>query len=214
MNKTGWLALMAAVLAAPILQGCLPMAAVGVGAVVTSANDRRTSGTHIEDEGIELRASNRLSERWGDKIHVNVTSFNRSVLLTGEVSDEATKAAVEKMVSAVVNVRGITNDLAIAGVAALPARTNDAYLTSKVKARFVDAPTVNPFQVKVVTENSTVYLLGIVTEAEAKAATEIARTTGGVRRVVRLFEYCKVTDEVCRPSDPAKSGGAKAQAKP
>ena len=213
MNKAGWLVLVAAVVTAPMLQGCFPMAAIGVGAVVTSANDRRTSGTQIEDEGIELRASNRISERWGDKVHINVTSFNRSVLLTGEVPDEATKAAVEKIVSAVINVRGITNDIAVAGVAALSARTNDAYLTSKVKARFVDASTFNPFHVKVVTENATVYLLGVVTEAEAKAATDIARTTGGVRKVVRLFEYCKLSDEVCRPPAPARAEPARAPAK-
>ena len=100
--------------------------------------------------------------------------------------------------------RGVTNEIAVAGVAAYTARTNDAYLTSKVKARFVDAQSFNPFHVKVVTENSTVYLLGIVTQEEADSATEISRTTGGVRKVVRLFEYCKLTDEICRPPDATK----------
>ena len=166
-------------------------------------NDRRTSGTQIEDEGIELRASNRITERWGDKVHVNVAAYNRSVLLTGEVSNESIKAEIEKMVSGVVNVRGITNEIAVAGTSALTARANDTYLTSKVKARFVDVNHFNPFHVKVVTENSTVYLLGIVTEAEAKSATEIARTTGGVRKVVRLFEYCKLSDDVCLPGTPS-----------
>lgn len=202
MKKAGWLALACAIAAVPALQGCLPLAAVGVGTAVSSANDRRTSGTQIEDEGIELRASNRIAERWGDKVHVNVTSFNRSVLLTGEVSSAAIKAEVEKLVSGVQNVRGITNDIEVAGIATMPARANDSFITSKVKARFVDANQFNPFHVKVVTENSTVYLLGIVTEAEAKAATELARTTGGARKVVRLFEYCKVTDEACWPPAP------------
>ena len=214
MKNTGWLALIAAIAAGPVLQGCFPMAAIGVGAAVTSANDRRTSGTQIEDEGIELRASNRISERWGDKVHINVTSYNRAVLITGEAPDEATRVAIEKIAAAVPNVRGITNDTAVAGIAALSARTNDSYLTSKVKARFVDANTFNPFHVKVVTENGTVYLLGIVTEAEAKAATDVARTTGGVRKVVRLFEYCQPTDEVCRPPAPAKAEAGKAPAKP
>lgn len=202
MKNAGWLGLIAAIATATVLQGCLPMAAVGVGAVVTSANDRRTSGTQIDDEGIDLRASNRISDRYGDKAHVNVTAFNRSVLLTGEVTNEATKAEIEKLVSGVTNVRGITNDIAVAGSSALTARANDSYLTSKVKARFVDANYFNPFHVKVVTENSTVYLLGIVTEQEAKLATDIARTTGGVRKVVRLFEYCKTTDDACRPPPP------------
>ena len=202
MKNAVWLGLIAAIATATVLQGCLPMAAVGVGAAVTSANDRRTSGTQIDDEGIDLRASNRISDRYGDKAHVNVTAFNRSVLLTGEVTNEATKAEIEKLVSGVTNVRGITNDVAVAGSSALTARANDSYLTSKVKARFVDANYFNPFHVKVVTENSTVYLLGIVTEQEAKLATDIARTTGGVRKVVRLFEYCKTTDDACRPPPP------------
>ena len=213
MRKTGWLALIAALAAAAVLQGCVPVAVVGIGAAVTAGNDRRTSGAQIEDEGIELRASNRISERWGDRIHINVTSYNRNVLLSGEVADEATKGQVEKLVAAQPNVRGITNDIAVAGVAALSARANDAYLTSKVKARFVDAQRFNPFHVKVVTENSTVYLIGIVTAEEANEATEIARTTGGVRKVVRLFEYCKLTEDVCRPPGETKGSAPKADAK-
>jgi osmotically-inducible protein OsmY len=214
MNRSGWLVVIVALVSVPMLQGCFTAAAVGVGAVVTSANDRRTAGTQIEDEGIELRSSNRIGERWGDKVHVNVTAFNRSVLLTGEVADQATRAEVEKLVASVQNVRGITNEIAVAGVAAMPARANDSYLTSKVKARFVDANTFNPFQVKVVTENATVYLLGVVTEAEAKSATELARTTGGVRKVVRLFEYCKATDEVCLPPEPVKGDAPKFDSRP
>lgn len=215
MKKAGWLAVPLAALAAGLLlQGCIPMAAVGIGAAVTSANDRRTSGTQIEDEGIELRATNRISERWGDRVHISVTSYNRSVLLSGEVADEATKAAVEKLVAAVPNVRGITNEIAVAGVSALSARANDSYLTSKVKARFVDAQRFNPFHVKVVTENSTVYLLGIVTQAEADAATEIARTTGGVRKVVRLLEPCKLTDDICRPPAPIRGQAPRADTRP
>lgn len=213
MNRSGWLVVIVALVSVPMLQGCFTAAAVGVGAVVTSANDRRTAGTQIEDEGIELRSSNRIGERWGDKVHVNVTAFNRSVLLTGEVADQATRAEVEKLVASVQNVRGITSEIAVAGVAAMPARANDSYLTSKVKARFVDANTFNPFQVKVVTENATVYLLGVVTEAEAKSATEIARTTGGVRKVVRLFEYCKTTDEVCLPPEQVKGNPPKLDSK-
>ena len=212
MNRAGWYSLVVVAVAALSLQGCLPIAAVGVGAAVTSANDRRTSGTQIEDEGIELRASNRIGERWGDKVHFNVTSYNRAVLLTGEVPNESIKAEVEKLVTAITNVRGMTNDIQVAGGASLSARANDSFLTSKVKARFVDGNMFNPFHVKVVTESGTVYLIGIVTEAEAKSATEIARTTGGVKKVVRLFEYCKLTDDVCRPK-PVKADETKREAK-
>lgn len=209
MKNAGWLALTCAIALVPMLQGCT-VATVGVGAV---ANDRRTTGTQIDDEGIEVRASNRISERWGDKVHVNVTSFNRSVLLTGEVSNESIKVEIEKVIGGVANVRGVTNDIAVAGASALSSRANDTYLTSKVKARFVDANYFNPFHVKVVTENGTSYLLGIVTEQEAKLATDIARTTGGIRKVVRLFDYCKTTDDVCRPSAPSRSEASPPPAK-
>jgi len=202
-------ALLCASLALPLLQGCLPVAAVGVGMGVSAVNDRRTPGTQIEDEGIELRAGNRISERWGDKVQVSVTSFNRSVLLTGEVPDAAARDAVEKIVAAVPNVKGVTNELVVAGRSSLTARSNDAFITSKVKARFVDAGKFNPLHVKVVTEAASVYLIGIVTQGEADAATELARTTGGVRKVVRLFEFCKTTEDPCRPPAPAKSEAAK-----
>ncbi|MEI6719147.1 MAG: BON domain-containing protein [Betaproteobacteria bacterium] len=213
MRKADWLVLVSAIVAAPVLQGCLPVAAVGVGGVVASANDRRTSGTQIEDEGIELRASNRISERWGDKVHINVTSYNRAVLVSGEVPNAEIKAAIGQVIAGVANVRGVTDEVVVAGGATLSSRTNDSYITSKVKARFVDANSFNPFHVKVVTENSTVYLMGIVTEAEAKAATDVARTTGGVRKVVRLFEFCQPTDAVCRPPAPPKADAAKPAAK-
>ena len=199
----------------PQLQGCFPMVAAGAagaGAAALSVIDRRTTGTQVEDEGIELRASYRISERFGDKVHINVTSFNRGVLLTGEAPDENTRVSIEKLVLGVPNVRGVTNDIAVAGNASLTSRSNDSFLTSKVKARFVDDGRFNAVHVKVVTENGTVYLLGIVTQKEADAAVEIARTTGGVRKVVKIFEYCRETDEACRPSmppkpEPKKAGG-------
>ncbi|MBK8063855.1 MAG: BON domain-containing protein [Betaproteobacteria bacterium] len=208
MMRTGCLALIAVSFAA-LLQGCVPVAAVGVGMGVSAVSDRRTPGTQIEDEGIELRTSNRISERWGSKVQVGVTGYNRSVLLTGEVSDAATRDAVGKLAAGVPNVKAVTNEIVVAGLSTLSARSNDSFITSKVKARFVEAGKFNPLHVKVVTEAGTVFLLGIVTQGEADAATEIARTTGGVRKVVRLFEYCKVTDEVCRPAEAAKGEPAK-----
>ena len=190
--------------AAVSLQGCVGAVAVGAGAAVMSAQDRRTTGTQVDDEGIELRASNQIGDRYGDKVHVNVTSYNRSVLLTGEVPDQAVKDGIEKIVLAVPNVHGVTNELQIAGLSSMPARTNDSYITSKVKTRFLDAGRFNPVHVKVVTEAGAVYLLGIVTEKEAADAVEIARTTGGVLKVVKVFEYCQPTDAICRPSEKPK----------
>ena len=202
MKKTSLLIALAAPLIAGTLSGCLGVAAVGVGTAVISAVDRRTTGAQVDDEGIELRASNRVNERFGDKVHVNITSYNRSVLITGEVPDQNAKSEIEKIVSGTVNVRSVTNDLQVADGASLSSRASDATITGKVKARFVDANTFNAFQVKVVTEASVVYLMGIVTESEAAAAVEVARTTGGVRKVVKVFEYCKPTDAVCAPAKP------------
>jgi osmotically-inducible protein OsmY len=195
-------------LAALSLQGCIEMAAVGVGAAVMAVEDRRTTGTQVEDEGIELRATNRVSERFGDKVHINITSFNRNVLVTGEVPDEKVKAEVEKLTAGVPGVRGVNNEVKIHALTPYSSRANDAAITGKVKARFVDAGKFSVFHVKVVTEAGVVYLLGLVTEAEAHDAVEIARTTGGVARVVKVFEYCKPTDAACapraRPKEPAK----------
>ena len=184
------------------LQGCIEMAVVGAGAVALSAFDRRTTGAQVDDEGIELRASNRVSGGFGDKVHINITSYNRSVLLTGEVPDEKTRVEIGKIVTGVQNVRIVTNDLQVAGGASLSSRASDATITGKVKARFLDTNRFNVLHVKVVTEASVVYLMGIVTEAEAATAVEVARTTGGVRKVVKVFEYCKPTDAFCAPPKP------------
>ena len=194
-----------ALLPALLLQGCVGMAVVGAGSAAVSAMDRRTTVVQIEDERIELVSSNRSGEKFGDKAHINITSYNRNVLLTGEVADAAARDEVEKIVRGVPNVRGITNDLQVGPLATLSSRASDAGTTGKVKARFVDAGKFNAVHVKVVTEASVVYLLGIVTEAEANDAVEVARTTGGVRKVVKVFEYCKPTDPACAPRDKPKA---------
>jgi osmotically-inducible protein OsmY len=193
------------VLLALLLQGCVGVAVVGAGSAAMSAMDRRTTGVQIEDERIELVSSNRSGEKFGDKAHINITSYNRNVLLTGEVADAAARDEVEKIVRGVPNVRGVTNDLQVGPLASMSSRANDAGITGKVKARFVDAGKFNAVHVKVVTEASVVYLLGIVTEAEASDAVEVARTTGGVRKVVKVFEYCKPTDPACAPRDKPKA---------
>jgi len=188
MTRKNSLRTAALLLCLPLLSGCFGVAAVGVGSGVLMLTDRRASETYLTDEGIELRAGNRISENFGTKVHVNVTSYNRMTLLTGEAPSAAVKAEVEKLVNAVPNVKSISNELAIAGPSSLTGRSNDSYLTSKVKARFVDAQKFSANHVKVVTEAGVVFLLGLVTQPEADAAVEIARTTGGVQKVVRVFE--------------------------
>jgi len=208
MKKTLWRSLIAA--AAALLNGCAPvLIGAGGAAAYSTLEDRRTTGTQLEDEAIELRSSNRISDRFGGKVHINVTSYNRAALLTGEVPDARTREDIEKLVAAVPNVRGVTNELQIAGNASLGSRTNDSFITSKVKARFLDARRFNPLHVKVVTEAGVVYLMGLVTENEADHAVELARTTGGVRKVVKVFELCSVADELCRPREKPPAGSPK-----
>jgi osmotically-inducible protein OsmY len=175
---------------APVMQACAPVVAGGAvvgGAVV--ASDRRTSGAYVEDQGIEIKAANRISESLGDKVHINVTSYNRTVLVTGEAPSEETRQEVERIVRGIPNVRGVVNEVAIAGLSSFTARSNDTFITSKVKARFLEANKFQPTHIKVVTEGGVVYLLGIVTRQEAADATDLASTTSGVQKVVKLFEY-------------------------
>ncbi|HEX8989491.1 MAG TPA: BON domain-containing protein [Rhodocyclaceae bacterium] len=200
---------------ATLLTGCFPVAAVGVGTGVLMFTDRRPSETYIADEAIETRAANRISDKYGDRAHVNVTSYDRNVLLTGEVPNDAARAEVERIVTSVPNVKAITDELLVAGVSSFGARSNDSYITSKVKARFVDASKFTPNHVKVVTEGGTVYLLGIVTQREANDAVEIARTTAGVQKVVRVFEIIS-EDEAKRldnrpQQQPAQDNGGAAK---
>lgn len=174
--------------ALPLLQGCFPAVATGVAVGVLAVTDRRTVGTQAEDETIEWKVANRVKERFGKNVHLNVTSYNRKVLLTGEVPDEHAKSEIGEIAGKVENVQGIFNELQVAGVSSLAARSTDAYITSKVKTRFIDANQFAPNHVKVVTEAQIVYLLGIVNENEARAAIHVARTTEGVRKVVNILE--------------------------
>jgi len=171
----------------------------GTGMAVAMVSDRRSSGTYVEDEGIEWKAGNRINERLGDKVHVNVTSFNRKLLLTGEAFNEASREEAGRIAAAVENVKEVVNDLRIAPTSTLSARGNDSYISSKVKARFVDQKDFRIQQVKVTTEAGTVFLMGLVTEKEGNAATEVARTTNGVQKVVRVFEY--ISEEEARRLD-------------
>ena len=171
--------------------GCLPMftigTAAGTGAYISE--DRRTSGMFIEDESIELKSARRIHQQFADEAHVNITSFNRIVLLTGEVPSEDIKSSIEKLVMGIENVRKIHNEIAVASKTSLASRSNDTLITSKVKARFLAERKFQINHVKIVTENGIVYLLGMVTHQEAESAAKIASSTSGVRKVVKVFEY-------------------------
>jgi osmotically-inducible protein OsmY len=180
----------AAVLASStLLTGCAPLLIGGaaVGSMMVFS-DRRTSGTQLEDQSIEMKAVNRARDLVGERGHVNATSYNRVVLITGEVPTEAERTAVEKSIAQVENVKSTVNELAVMGPTSMTARSNDAVLSSKVKATFVDAKDLQANAFKVVSERGTVYLMGRVTEREAERATELARSVAGVQRVVRVLE--------------------------
>ena len=179
----------AAALLSGALTACVPLllgGAVGGGALI--ATDRRTSGTQLEDEGIELRALSRLRSALGERSHVNLTSYNRQVLLTGEVASAQDKQQSEQTVAGVENVSTIVNELAIMGNSTLTQRSSDALVTGRVKATLVDARDLSANAFKVVTERGTTYLMGRVTQREADRGTEVARSTPGVQKVVRMFE--------------------------
>jgi len=206
IRKTlAWTALAIGTLTAA--QGCIPVIVGGTGAAVAMATDRRSSGAYVEDEGIEWKAGNRINERLGDKVHVNATSFNRKLLLTGEAFNEASREEAGRIAAVVENVKEVVNELRIAPTSTFSARSNDSYISSKVKARFVDQKDFRIQQVKVTTEAGTVYLMGLVTEKEGNAATEVARTTNGVQKVVRVFEY--ISEEEARRLDNITGSSAK-----
>ena len=171
------------------LQGCIEMA-IGTAVMGTlAATDRRTFGAQAEDKTIAVKGESRIPNLVGGAGHVNVTSFNRRVLLTGEVRYEAMKAAVEREVGAIEGVQSIVNELAIAGVTSFTSRSNDTLITGKVKASFVDTKDLYANSIKVVTERGIVYLMGRVTQREGNLAGEVTRGVGGVQKVVKIFEY-------------------------
>jgi osmotically-inducible protein OsmY len=171
------------------LQGCFPVVAAGVGAGALMASDRRTTGAFIEDEGIENKAISQISAKYKNATHVNVTSFNRHVLITGEVPNDTVKTDIAQIVAGVSNVKATSNELAISGSTGIASRSSDSIITGDVKLRFLNSKVFQADHVKVITENGTVFLMGLVYHKEAEAATEIASTTKGVQRVVKVFEY-------------------------
>lgn len=205
-------AVLATTLAAA-LSACAPLM-LGGGAMMTSfvAVDRRTAGAQLEDEGIERRAVSRIETNVGERVHVNVTSYNRQMLLTGEVPNEQDKQLVEQVVSRVENVRTIFNELTVLGHSTLGQRSSDALVTGRVKSNLIDAKDLYASAFKVVTERGTTYLMGRVTLREADRATELVRSTSGVQKVVRLFEIITEEDLQQMLPQPAQAEAKKTSA--
>jgi osmotically-inducible protein OsmY len=176
------------------LQGCVAVAGTAVVGGAMMASDRRTSGTQIEDQSIEMKSGPRIHDAIGDRGHVNVTSYNRLVLVTGEVPTDADKAAVIKAIQGIENVGTVQDELLVGPASSTSTRTSDTLITSKVKTAMLEAKDLESNAIKVVTERGNVYLMGRVTEREATRATDIARSTGGVMKVVRLFEVVSEAD--------------------
>lgn len=191
--QSPFMTLLAAAALVSSLSACAPLM-VG-GAVMTGlvAVDRRTSGMQLEDESIELRTYQGLRRGLSENSHINVTSYNRQVLLTGEVASAADKERADKITQSQENVKAVANELVIQPVSTLTARSKDTIISGQIKALFVDAKDLQSNAFKVVTEQGVVYLMGRVTSREAQRATDIARSVGGVTKVVRVFDI--ITEE-------------------
>lgn len=189
--RAGCAAVLTVFLAASVslLNGCVPLVVGGVAATAAVATDRRSTGTQLDDELIEDKTVASVLERYGRSVHVNVTSYNGIVLLTGEVPNESAREGIADIARGWPKTRNVQNDLVVGPLADLSARSNDTFITSKVKTRFVEANKFQINHVKVVTERGVVYLMGVVRRDEGDAAADIARTTSGVQRVVKLFDY-------------------------
>ena len=182
------------------MSACAPILVASVAGSALVATDRRTSGTQLEDETIELRASSKVRDMFGEKVHVNITSYNRQVLVTGEVPSEKERQAVVGIVEKVENVKSVVNELSVMANASLGSRSNDLVVTGKMKASLVDSRDLFANAFKVVTERNTVYLMGRVTQREADSATQVVRNVSGVNKVVRLFEI--ISEEELRRMAP------------
>ena len=196
--------LLATVAGASLLSGCAPLVVGGAVMGVMVAVDRRTSGTQLEDENIELKVASAVGKELGERVHLNVTSYNRRVLLTGEARSEADRSRATLLAQSQENVKDVINDLAIGVPSSVSQRTKDVVTSGQVKAAFVDAKDLQASAVKVVTERGNVYLMGRVTAREAQRATDIARGISGVSKVVRVFEEIS-EQELQRLSQPPLS---------
>lgn len=211
MKTMNWLRVSASALAAAALfaslQGCAPLVLGTAAGGALMASDRRTSGTQVEDQAIELKAGNKLREVLSDRAHVNATSYNRLLLLTGEVSSEAERAAAEKAVEKIENVKAVVNELAVMPASSISTRTNDVVLSTKVRATLVDAPNLISSAFKVVVERGEVYMMGLVTEREARYSSELIATIKGVRRVVKVFQIVTEDELANKLQAPTRLNG-------
>jgi osmotically-inducible protein OsmY len=175
-----------------LLQGCAAMVVGGAATTAVVAHDRRTTGTVVEDQAIELKTYDRLAQKEiKQRSNIHVTSYNKVVLLTGQAPDEAVRRKAEELASQVKQVRRVVNEIEIGSTASFGEKSRDVALTAEVKLRLsnVDIPDFDSLRVKVVSERGSVYLMGLLTEEEAQAVTEVVRYISGVRRVVKVFEY-------------------------
>jgi osmotically-inducible protein OsmY len=203
LNKSAVSLLSALVMCLGLASCAAPLMFGGVIGGAMVASDRRTTGIQVEDETIEQRSATAIRENFGSKEHINITSYNRQVLITGEVSNDTVRRQVESLISRVENVRSVVNELAVGAASSTSDRASDALLVAKVKASMVDTEDVFANVFKVVGERGTVYLMGRVTQRESQRATEVVRGVGGVKRVVRVFEY--ITEDELRAMQPKRS---------
>lgn len=207
------LAILALGTALPALQGCVPaVIATGAAVGVLSAHDRRTTGTQTDDETTEWKVGARIPEQYKKPSHVNVTAYNRRVLLTGEVPNEEAKVAIAAEAGRIEGVREVINELGIGPATPLTSRSNDSFIDSKVKARLVDSKQISANHIKVVTERGITHLMGIVSDREAKVAIAVARTTAGVLKVVNVMEV--LSDDEIRRLDEQALGSRQAAPAP
>lgn len=190
-GTTARAAILAALIASALaLGGCIPLIIGGAAATAQIATDRRSTGSQLDDELIEDKTVAELLERYkGREVHVNVTSYNGNALITGEAPSETVKSDIGEIVRRMPKVRSMLNEMVVGPATDLGSRSTDTLITSKVKARFLEANRFQINHVKVVTERSVVYLMGVVRQDEADAAVDIARRTNGAQRVVKVFEY-------------------------
>ena len=212
MKHRLWVSSVSALVVMWGLSACAPMMMAGMAGSALVATDRRTSGTQLEDETIEFRGSARVRDMFGEKVHVNITSFNRQVLLTGEVPTERDRQTIVGMVEKLENVKSVVNELAVMPVTSVSSRSGDLVVTGKIKASLIDSRDLFANAFKVVTERNTAYVMGRVTQREADSATNVIRNVSGVNKVVRLFEI--ISEEELRNLVPPPPPPEKAAEKP
>lgn len=203
MNKSMASLLSTLVMCLGLASCAAPLMFGGVLGGAMVASDRRTTGIQVEDEGIEQRSASAIRENFGTKEHINITSYNRQVLITGEVTNDTIRSQVEQLIGRVQNVRAVVNELVVGPASSTSERASDVLLVAKVKASMVDTEDVFANVFKVVGERGTIYLMGRVTQREAKRATDVVRGVSGVKRVVRVFEY--LSEDELRAMQPSRS---------